>query len=79
MRIYRMDSSLSLLPDPLPPANRGRSLGILATVAVLAVSMGYVVSAFPRDDMRSADKSAVSLGYAVQICLDMQQTPAQPS
>lgn len=31
------------------------------------------------DDMRSADKSAVSLGHAVQICLDMQQTPAPPS
>jgi hypothetical protein len=29
------------------------------------------------DSLRGADKSASSLGHAVQICLDMHHAPAQ--
>jgi hypothetical protein len=30
------------------------------------------------DSLRSADKSASSLGHAVQICLDLHQQAPQP-
>src|SRR5271156_5922080 len=37
MRIYRMESPISTLPDPLPLAHRDRALGIIATATVLAL------------------------------------------
>jgi predicted PurR-regulated permease PerM len=37
MRIYRMDSPLSSVPDPAPLPTRERALGIIATASVLAL------------------------------------------
>lgn len=68
---------LSLLIAPLVRALRrvglGQTLSVLA--AVLMLLRDDEVGAAPA--MHGADKSAGSLGHAVQTCLDMQEKSAQ--
>src|SRR5450631_263495 len=68
MRLYRMESPVSLTPDPPPLAVRDRSLGIIAAAAVLAMlyfarDVGVWIAAF----CSALLASAVDTGWTMAL------------
>lgn len=82
------------MPDAFPAANRDRALGIIEkvlgsvwvpieTAGIVLVVLVFLPGMLLQpeagaDGVRGADKSATSLGHAVQICLDLHHEATQP-